>query len=148
MSTDSSKFRKDLHVVISDKERLAQDWTSPIYTFFNPRLLIEVINGRRCHEFICAAPHCKGKGAKPQIVHQFPDTTDAKSTGNLRKHAKLCWGTDIVDKADDAKDIASIRKGLATAQKTRDGSITASFERIGKGKVTYMTCQHTYKEMR
>ena len=72
---------------------------------------------------------------------------DAKSTGNLRKHAKLCWGMDIIDKADDAKDIASIHKGLATAQKTRDGLITASFERIGKGKVMYTTCQHTYKEM-
>ncbi len=53
---------------------------------------------------------------------------------------------DIVDKADDVKDIASIHEGLVTAQKTRDGSITASFERIGKGKVAYMTHQHTYKE--
>jgi hypothetical protein len=148
MLTDSSKLRKDLHVVIRDKEQLAQDWTSPIYAFFNPHPLIEVINSRRCHEFVCTAPQCKGKGAKPQIVCRFLDTMDAKSTGNLRKHAKLCWGTDIIDKADDAKDIASIRKGLATAQKTRDGSITASFERIGKGKVTYMTRQHTYKETR
>ena len=146
MLIDSSKIRKDLHVVISDKEWLAQDWTLPIYAFFNPCPLIEVINSWRCHEFVYTALHCKGKGAKPQIVHRFLDTMDAKSTGNLHKHAKLCWGMDIVDKADDAKDIASIRKGLATAQKTRDGSITASFERIGKGKVMYITHQHTYKE--
>ncbi len=65
---------------------------------------------------------------------------NAKSTGNLCKHAKLCWGIDIVDKANKAKDITSIHEGLATAQKKRDRLITASFERLGKGIVTYMTC--------
>jgi hypothetical protein len=71
-----------------------------------------------------------------------------KSTGNLRKHARLCWGTDIIDKADEAKDIMSICNGLAAAQKQRDGSITVSFERLGKGKVMYMIRQHTYMETR
>jgi len=53
---------------------------------------------------------------------------------------------DIIDKANEAKDITSICNGLAATQKQRDGSITASFERLGKGKATYMMCQYTYKE--
>jgi hypothetical protein len=55
---------------------------------------------------------------------------------------------DIINKANEAKDIMSICNGLAATQKQRDGSITMSFERLGKGKVTYMICQHTYTEMR
>jgi hypothetical protein len=69
---------------------------------------MEVIHGRHCHEFICAAPHCKGKGAKARNVRRFLDTSDAKSTSNLRKHTKLCWGADLVEQADEAKDIISI----------------------------------------
>jgi hypothetical protein len=45
---------------------------------------------------------------------------------------------DIIDKANEAKDITSIHNGLAATQKQRDGSITTSFERLGKGKVMYM----------
>ena len=49
-------------------ERLVREWTSPIYAFFHPHPLIEVIGGRRCHEFICGATECKGRGARPCIV--------------------------------------------------------------------------------
>lgn len=66
----------------------------------------------------------------------------------MRKHAKNCWGEVIVDQADEAKNIDSIRAGLATAKKLTDGSITASFERKGKGKVTFSNCTHTYQEAR
>jgi hypothetical protein len=126
---------------------LSKDWTSAIYAFFQPLPSVQVVNGRRCHEFICGAPHCKGKGAKPRNVRRFLDTSDARSTGNLRKHAKMCWGADLVEQADEAKDIASVRQGLAKA-KMMDGSITASFQRQGKGKIAYRIRQHTYKEAR
>ena len=76
----------------------------------------------------------------------YLDKTDAKSTGNLRKHARACWSVEIVEKADEARDISSIRAGLAKAQNLTDGSITASFERKGKDKVTFSTHQHTYKK--
>jgi hypothetical protein len=59
----------------------------------------------------------------------------------------MCWGADLVEQADEAKDIASIRQGLAKA-KMMDGSITASFQRQGKGKIAYRIRQHTYKEAR
>lgn len=132
----------------SPTERLAQEWTAPIYAFFEPRPSVEIVNGRRCHEFKCGAPHCNGKGSKARIVRRFLDTGDAKSTSNLRKHAKVCWGVDLVTQADETRDIASIRKGLAAAKKLKDGTITACFEQQGKRKETYSTRQQTYKETR
>ena len=129
---------------------MAKDWTSPIYGFFQPRPTIEAIEGRPCHEFICAANLCKGKGVRPRIVRRFLDKNDRNSTSNMHKHAKNCWGEEIVSKALEGKgelSIDDVRKGLSLA-KLHDGSITASFERKGKGKVTFSTRQHTYTETR
>lgn len=56
------------------------------------RLLMDVIIGqkqnRRYHEFKCAAKSCKGRSRE---VRRFLDKKHAKSTSNLRKHAKKCW---------------------------------------------------------
>ena len=68
----------------------------------------------------------------------------------MHKHAKNCWGEEIVSKALETKGTLSIddvRKNLADA-KVQNGSIVASFERKGKGVVTFSTRQHTYKETR
>ena len=69
----------------------------------------------------------------------------------MRKHARHCWGEDIVKKADESKDeltLDNIREGLAVAKNGQDGSIVAFFDRKGKGKVKYMLRQHTYEEAR
>ena len=70
----------------------------------------------------------------------------------MRKHAKHCWGDDIIKKADEAvKDeltVENIRQTLAEAKKAQDGSIIAFFDRKGKGRVKYMMRQHTYEEAR
>jgi hypothetical protein len=129
---------------------MAKDWTSPIYGFFQPRPTIEVVEGRRCHEFKCAAPLCKGKGQRARIVRRYLDKADRNSTSNMHKHAKTCWGEEIVSKALETKGdltIDDVRKSLANA-KLHDGSITAAFERKGKGVVTFSTRQHTYMETR
>jgi hypothetical protein len=129
---------------------MARDWTSPIYGFFEARPAIEVVDGRRCHEFKCAAPHCKGKGVKPRIVRRYLDKTDKGSTSNMHKHAKNCWGGEIVSKALETKKdltISEVRKSLSEA-KLQDGTITAMFERKGKESVTFSTKQHTYLETR
>jgi hypothetical protein len=80
-------------------------------------------------------------------VRRFLDTGDAKSTGNLRKHAKRCWGEEIVAAADKAKNANDVRnttiKGCLNLE-----SITAAFERTGKGKVSYSHRQHTTTEAR
>jgi hypothetical protein len=52
-----------------------------------------------------------------------------------------------VEAADGTQDLESARKVLAKT-KLRDGSITAQFECIRKGKVTFSHCQHTSTEAR
>jgi hypothetical protein len=84
-------------------------------------------------------------------VRRFLDTADKGSTSNLRKHAKHCWSDDIIRKADEMKEeltLDDFRKSLAEAKEKQDGSITAFFDRKGKGKLKYMMRQHTYKEAR
>ena len=136
--------------MVYSEERMAKDWTSPIYGFFQARPVIEVVAGRRCHEFQCAAPLCKGKGAQARIVRRYLDKADRNSTSNMHKHAKNCWGEEIVSQALETKGsltIDEVRKSLAGA-KVQNGSIVAAFERKGKGVVTFSTRQHTYEETR
>ena len=129
---------------------MARDWNSPIYGFFEAHPAIEVVEGRRCHEFKCAAPLCKGKGARPRIVRRYLDKADRGSTSNMHKHAKTCWGEEIVSQALETKKeltISEVRNSLSNA-KVKDGTITALFERKGKGNVTFSMKQHTYLETR
>jgi hypothetical protein len=119
-----------------------KEWTAPIYAFFWPVPLVENHEGRRCHTFMCAAKEClyKSRG-----VHRFLDKGDAKSTSNMQKHAKKCWGNDIIRSADKANNANEAHrttiKGALNLQ-----LIMAAFERKGKGKVTYSHCQHTKTE--
>jgi hypothetical protein len=135
--------------LVTYAERLAQTWNSPIYAFFAPLPKISIVNGRQCHEFICSAPVCKGNGSDRRVVRRFLDTADKGSTSNLRKHARHCWGDDIIKKADELKlPVDDMRESLAEAKEGQDGSIIAFFDRKGKGKVKYMLRQHTYEEAR
>ena len=122
---------------------MSKEWTLPIYVFFRNEPRVEHLNGRQVHVFICAAGKCRGKNGRD--VRRFQDTGDAKSTSGLRRHAKNCWGSDAVEAADGTKDLESARLVLMKT-KLRDGSITAKFERIAKGKVTYSYRQHTTME--
>jgi hypothetical protein len=105
------------------------------------------VNGQCVHDFTCAAKQCKGKGKNARLIRRYLDTGDSKSTGALRRHAKLCWGEANVAKADEARDIDAARDALKGAV-LRDGSITAVFERIGKGKISYSHRQHSKAETR
>jgi hypothetical protein len=95
--------------------------------------------------FECAAGRCKSRSGRD--VRRFLDKGDAKSTSNLRKHAKGCWGDETVAAADATRDLEGA-KAIMTKSKFKDGSITAEFERIGRGKVTYSHRQHTTTESR
>jgi hypothetical protein len=79
------------------------------------------------------------------MVRRYLDTTDAKSTGNLRKHARICWGVETVAAADETRNIGHALEALS---KVKDGSITEAFQRMGKGKVTYSHRQHTTTQSR
>ena len=71
------------------------------------------------------------------MVHHYLDTTDTKSTGNLHKHARICWGLETADKT------LSFGEAYEVLKRYKDGSITEAFERVGKGKFTYSHHQHT-----
>jgi hypothetical protein len=125
-------------------EKLLKEWTAPVYVFFAPRPSIEYVDGRRCHTFQCAAKPCK---MRERIVRRFLDKGDAKSTGNLRKHARKCWGEDVVASADNAQSADDVRH-VGQGGKLAPGLITAAFARAGKGKVSYSHIQHTRTEAR
>lgn len=127
--------------------RLQKDWRSKVYAFFRSDVNIVYVDNRKCHEFTCNAKHCKGKGENARVVRRYLDTKDKASTKSLRVHAIKCWGQEIIEKSEDAKNIASAREALKGAE-LRDGSIMAVFERTGKGKVTYSHRTHTEAETR
>lgn len=121
--------------------RLMKDWNSPVYAFFNPTPQITELDGRRAHNFKCQARNCKTK------VRRYLDKGDARSTGNMRKHVRSCWGDEVLKAADEAKDANEVRENIVGSF-LRNGSITASFKCKGKGKVTYSHSQHTRAETR
>ena len=84
----------------------------------------------------------KGNG---RIVCRYLDTGDAKSMGNLRKHAKICWGEDAVAAADDTRNVQAACEALRKMG-SRNLSITDAFEQVAKGKVMYSHTQHTAAE--
>ena len=81
-----------------------------MYIFFKQTPSIEYIKDRRVHVFECAAKHCMGK-VNGRMVRRYLDTGDAKSTSNLCKHAKICWGEEAVAAAAAHIVKYSINKG-------------------------------------
>lgn len=120
-------------------ERLRKEWRAPIYGFFEPKPRVMEVNGRRAHDFICGARGCT------TTIRRYLDKKDAKSTGNLRRHAKSCWGVEVVSNADQAKDSTKVREALAKGN-LKNGSITFAFEQMGK--VAYSHRPHTREETR
>ncbi|KAG2143880.1 hypothetical protein BD769DRAFT_1625594 [Suillus cothurnatus] len=92
-----------------------KEWVSPVYAFFDPTPRIT-------------------EGCKATIQHL--DKKDVQSTGNMCKHSKSCWGEDMLNAADNAKDV------------NENGSIIAFFMCKGEEKVTYSYRQHTHGETR
>ena len=143
---DESELRMSILLLVSYvadyfEGRLTKEWTAPIYAFFLPTPVIMYIEGRHCHAFQCAAKSCRHN------VRRFLDTADAKSTGNMRKHAKKCRSAEVIASADKAKNPNEVWltmvKGLVDPQ-----LITAMFEQMGKGKVKFLHRQHTKTESR
>jgi hypothetical protein len=65
----------------------------------------------------------------------------------MRKHAKKCWGDEVVSSADKAKTVQEVRDTTVNGA-LNPQSITAAFERKGKGKVSFSHRQHTKTESR
>jgi hypothetical protein len=125
-------------------DRLSKDWDAPVYAFFKPTPTVEYVNGRKAHVFECTAQRCH---CRSRFVRRFLDKSDAKSTSNLRRHAKLCWGEETVTTADETQDATTAREALRDGKKV-DGSITSAFQRLAQGRTTYSHRQHTKAEAR
>lgn len=97
------------------------------------------------YKFKCAATHCKHSSGR--IVRRYLDKSDKKSTSNLRRHARNCWGDEIVKNADACGSV-NLARGALKNVTLKDGSLTAVFERTGKGKISYSHRQHTRIETR
>ncbi|KAG2122242.1 hypothetical protein DEU56DRAFT_904481 [Suillus clintonianus] len=63
----------------------------------------------------------------------------------MAKHAKSCWGPEAYDAAQETKSAVAAREGVIK-NLLKYGTITSSFERTSKGKVTYSHRQHTKTE--
>jgi hypothetical protein len=85
--------------------------------------------------------------AASTVFGRFLDTGDAKSTGNLRKHVKKCWGEHALEAAGETKNANEARTTIVQSI-LEMGTIKSSFERKGNGKVSYSHRQHTKAEMR
>ncbi|KAG6835312.1 hypothetical protein H0H93_002844 [Arthromyces matolae] len=123
-------------------EKMQKGWRTSVYAFFQPDPeIIYDKSGRKSHVFTCTAKGCRAK------ITRYLDTKDAQSTSNLRKHVRKCWGEDVLEAADNAKDKDVARKDIVEKYK-QNGSITAAFERKGKGKVTYSHRAHSRTQTR
>ncbi len=109
-------------------------WRSPIYSFFETDVTVEVHKGRVAHFFTCAAVKCRSEAGG---VRCFQDKGDKSSTANLRHHALRCFGEDAVNTATKGE--------LATS---RSGNLFSRFARQGQQPVTYSHCSHSTPEFR
>jgi hypothetical protein len=94
----------NIHQMNSELARLQKDWDAPIYVFFKPLPSIQYIQNRKAHVFECAASQCH---CQTRFVGGFLDMTDARSTSNLRHHAKMCWSNEAVEAADGTQDVVT-----------------------------------------
>ncbi|KAJ7366195.1 hypothetical protein DFH08DRAFT_679049 [Mycena albidolilacea] len=114
---------------------------SGVYQFFKPPKLDRDDNGREYQFFKCFAPQgCKHKGkgtTRFQTNKNGSKATDRSSTSNLVKHAKKCWGADVVE--------ARMRGVEAQG---RDGDIFTAFARASDRPVQPSDWMLTEAELR
>jgi hypothetical protein len=65
----------------------------------------------------------------------------------MRRHVRRCWGDEALKAAEATENIGMARDMVVKAL-NETGSISAAFERKGKGVVTYSNRQHTRAETR
>ena len=87
------------------------------------------------HVFECIAETCKARGKKARQVNRYLDKADARSTSNLRKHAKVCWGAEAVEAGDRTKNIEAAREVVAGIMSRNSSPV---LEGAGKGKLSYI----------
>jgi hypothetical protein len=94
-----------VQITESRSARLSKDWNALVYAFSQPVPEIGYEEGRCYHSFRCAAWGCK------QCICRYLNKKDRKSTGNLRKHAKSCWGAEAIEAVKTAAEAREHRHG-------------------------------------
>jgi hypothetical protein len=96
--------------------------------------------GKRGHVFSCSKAACR-----ITVVHWL-DKGDSRSTSNLRKHVRKCWGPEVLAAAEGMRETET-RTALAAF--VRSGSIQAAFaSQTVTGIQSYLVRQHTRAELR
>lgn len=113
---------------------MMKKWNSPIYAFFHLPPEVKREGDRTKHVFKCAARTCVSSGGP--FVTRYLDTKDARSTGNLRRHAKTCWGVEAITMASQARDKDEARKKVVKKIMI-SGNLPSMLEFETKGKKTY-----------
>ena len=93
---------------------LSKDWMAPVYAFFEPTPEIGYVDKHRSHLFKCSAKGCNKR------IGRFLDKADARSTSNLCKHVKSCWGEEIFMEADWEKNAGEVREELSNLSRNQE----------------------------
>ncbi|TFK59862.1 hypothetical protein BDN72DRAFT_780160, partial [Pluteus cervinus] len=119
---------------------LSKRWKAQIYACYVLPVEVEYTNDAQQRPFLNF--RCFAKGCKTG-VRRYLDKKDA-STKNLHTHAETCWGEDVVNQVNSAKN-ATIARSAVTEPYRKNGKITDVFERKGEKK-TYSHMQLTKAE--
>jgi hypothetical protein len=144
---------KNTHIFL---ERLAKKWDAVAYAFFElypeivTRLSKDKTTQKRYLQFKCRALSCLNKGPNGRYVYRELEGNNLTSTKGLLDHIKGCWGTEAIAKVGRGETTKDRRKALKGVdnRKLREGSIVLTFDRTGKGPVTYLTRPPTKAEIK
>ena len=64
---------------------------------------VRALNGHYVHKFKYSTRGCRSK------IQCYLNTKDACSTSNMQKHVLICFGKEVLDTADVAKDALEVQ---------------------------------------
>ncbi|TFY69264.1 hypothetical protein EVJ58_g529 [Rhodofomes roseus] len=139
---ESDNGREDLEEESAEQElaRMQRKWTAPVYAFFKPDVTIKYVDGRRVHAFRCTNTGCK------RDIRRYLNSKDARSTSNLRKHVKQCWGEEALGAADRMSTSSKAKDSVKKYRRTQN--LKVAFGAASKKSFHYSTIQHTPTETR
>ena len=72
----------------------------------------------KCPHFLVQFQTLQGKGEcqNSRLVCHYLETSDFKSTENLRKHARTCWGVETIAAADETGNLCAALEVLKMGQ--------------------------------
>ncbi|KAH9830933.1 uncharacterized protein C8Q71DRAFT_715993 [Rhodofomes roseus] len=95
------------HHSSNSTEHLNKEWTLLVYAFYKPNITTRTDSGEKCaHKFHCATCGC------PESVSHWLDQKDGNSTRYLQKHAKKCWGEEVLAVADMLRSTKKACNGM------------------------------------